>query len=58
MNMSLHPKVAAGTLAAALTGILISELSRRGISIGAGEAANITTIIAFVAGYFTPQGAA
>jgi hypothetical protein len=60
MNMNLHPmalhsKVAAGTLAGALTTIIISELARRGIAISPEESAGITVILSSLAGWLTPS---
>ncbi len=39
----------------ALAGIIISELANYGITIDAAEGADITTVIGFLAGYFTPS---
>ena len=55
MNLNLHPKVAAGTLAGAVVGIIIAELARYGITIAPDEASNITVILSFLAGYITPE---
>lgn len=52
--MQFHPKVTAGMFAGAATGILISEASRRGVPIDAGEGANITMLISFAAAWFMP----
>lgn len=53
--MQFHPKVTAGVLAGALTGIIISELGRRGIQIAADEGSYITVVMTFVAGWFMPS---
>lgn len=55
MAQQIHPKVTAGVLAGAITGILVSELSRRGIPIDAAEGSNITMVATLIAGWFMPS---
>jgi hypothetical protein len=43
------------TLAGALTSMIISECSRRGVSIDGTEAASLTVILTFLAGYYMPS---
>ncbi len=54
--MAIHPKVSAGVVAGALTGLILSELNRRGIPIQPDEAADMTVLISALAGYFMPSG--
>ena len=56
MTAGLHPKITASVLAGAVTGMLVAEGERRGISIGASEAADLTVIVGFIAGFFMPNG--
>jgi hypothetical protein len=53
--VALHPKVTATVVAGALTGLIISELNRRAISIAPDEAADITVLLSAVAGWFMPS---
>jgi hypothetical protein len=53
--MALHPKVAGTVVAGALTGLLVAELNRRGVTISPDEAADVTVLISFLAGYFIPE---
>jgi hypothetical protein len=53
-----RPKVAAAGIAGAATTILIFILERLGVEVPADVAAAITALLAFVAGYFTPQSGA
>ena len=55
MTMNFHPKVTAGVVAGALTAVLVSELSRRGIAIAGDEGAAITVLLTFAAGWFAPS---
>lgn len=50
----LHPKISTSVLAGAITGILISELSRWGVQIDAAEGAHLTLVLSFIAGYLSP----
>jgi hypothetical protein len=56
--MNFHPKVTAGAFAGAVVGMIIAEANRRGIVIDGTEAANITVLVSFVAGFFMPNGSA
>lgn len=51
--MQPQPKVLAAGVAGALTTILVYILGTQGVTIPADVAAAGTTVIAFVAGYFT-----
>ena len=54
----IHPKVAAGTLAAYASTIVITELNRRGITSDGNEAAAIVGILTIFAGYCMPANGA
>ena len=51
---ALHPKMTAGSLAGALSLVLVTELNRRGITISPEEASSITVILSGLASYFMP----
>ena len=53
--MSVHSKVTAGALAGALIGILVSEADRRGYRLTGEEAADLTVLVSFIAGFFCPS---
>lgn len=55
MAQKFHPKTTAATLAAAVTVIVVAEAKRRGVDIDGTEGASLTTIFAFIAGYFMPS---
>lgn len=52
----IHPKVSASVVAGALTGLILSELNRRGITIAPDEAADITVLLSALAAYWMPSG--
>lgn len=54
----IHPKVGATVVAGALTGLLIAELNRRGVTIAPDEAADITVILSALAAWLMPGSAA
>lgn len=54
---SIHPKVSGMALGAALTTIIIAELTRHGIQIAADEGAAVATIIGSLVGYLVPADA-
>ncbi len=56
MPSSIHPKVSATVVAGALTGLVLSELARRGVQVMPVEASDITVLISALAGYFMPSG--
>lgn len=51
MAQSVHPKVTAATLAAAVTTIIVAVLSRVGVDLTPAEQGAVTTLLAFAAGY-------
>jgi hypothetical protein len=51
MANSVHKKVAASTVAAAVTTIIVAVLSRVGVDLTAVEQGAVTTLLAFLAGY-------
>jgi len=53
--MTLSPKVGSSVLAGALTNIIVAECTRRGVTIAGDEGTAITTVLMFLAGYFTPH---
>jgi ABC-type thiamine transport system ATPase subunit len=53
--MNFHPKITASVLAGALTSLLVSEAARHGWAVSGDEGAAITTLLSFIAGYFTPS---
>jgi hypothetical protein len=50
-----HPKVTAGLVAGAITGIVVAEAARRGMPIDAAEGSNITALISFFASWYMPS---
>lgn len=52
---AFHPKVTAGVVAGALTGLIIAEVNRRGITVAPDEAADLTVLLSFAAGWFMPS---
>lgn len=56
MAFQIHPKIGATVVAGAITGLIVAECNRRGITIAADEAADLTVLVSAVAGYFMPSG--
>lgn len=54
MNMNLHPKVAAGALASAVSAIIVWAVSHW-VTVPAEVAVALTTLLSFGAGYLTPS---
>ena len=54
MAIQLHPKMSATVVAGAITSLIVAEFNRRGLSLAPDEAAALTTLLAFIAGYFMP----
>ncbi len=52
----IHQKVTASLVAGAITGLLVAEAKRRGFPIEPDEAADVTVLLSFIAGYFMPNG--
>lgn len=48
---TVHPKVAASALAAAVTTIIVAVLSRAGVDLTPAEQGAVITLLAFAAGY-------
>jgi hypothetical protein len=55
MKLTLHPKVASPLVVGALVGLIVTEAGRRGFTIDAGEASNLTMVLMFIAGLFAPR---
>ena len=55
MAIQIHQKISASVLAGAVTGIVISECARRGITISGDEGSNITLVLMAAAGFLMPS---